>query len=126
MKYLKKKTDQLDYGGTNKMIKMDLTEEERELILAKREKEDLWYLHKSSSEWALLMRSFLYSTSEKEMLIQDMNKCFEFMLPAGTKFYCYVDKNIEHWQGPGPDDVFESMTTSWAEKYLIDIKSYDE
>jgi len=121
------------------MIKMDLTEEERELILAKREKEgyykpkkvgflkeDLWYLHKSSSEWALLMRSFLYSTSEKEMLIQDMNKCFEFMLPAGTKFYCYVDKNIEHWQGPGPDDVFESMTTSWAEKYLIDIKSYDE
>lgn len=115
---------------------MKLTKEEKQLILDKREKEgyykpqkvgflkeDLWYLRQSSPEWSSFVRLSICSVSEKEAILQELNKCFEFLLPVGTKFYCYVDKNVEHWQGPGSDDVFESMTSAWAKRYLINIEN---
>lgn len=116
-------------------FEMKVSEEERQLILSKREKEgfyepkkvgflkeDMWIFHNSSSEFISLNKISIWSTTEKEEILQHLKDWFELLLPARAKFYCYIDENVEYWTGP--DDGFESMNSVWAKKYLTDITNF--
>lgn len=89
-------------------------------------KEDLYDFHSNGNgngivfrrNWAKLC--WLNTKKEKENIIKDFKSRFELVLPAGTKFVCFLYEGREEWY----DDVnygLEGMDAAWAEKYLEKI-----
>ena len=107
----------------------DLTQEEYDLIMQKRNEKD------KESEAQLpvktgTLRHDLYfieddyrceqwhcTKSEKDEIIQSM---FSLILKKGAKFECYIENGIESWYDCA-NIGFECMPEYWADKHLDQI-----
>lgn len=122
---------------------MKLTQEEKELIIAKRKAED----ETKPKKTGILRQSlFILSSPSPEITfnvqhIIDKEKGWwisrdsilgiveqikdelmsEVVAPAGTKFVCYIVNGEELWYDDHNIDI-EEMDSDWAQKHLTDIK----
>lgn len=121
---------------------MKLTKAEQELILKKRKEEEeskpklmgflkeslydfptengdselCYYEHNPSNFW-------LVNEELKEKWIKTFQASFNIVLPAGTKFVCYIQDGEELWF----DDInygIEEMDDKWAKIYLENIQQF--
>jgi len=111
---------------------MKLTEEEKQIILKKREKEDRNKPKKTGvAKTNIYTRididfpidSWFFNTTEKDDCIKKFADTFELAIKKGNSFSCFIDEDGEEsWF----DDIgygFEQMNSEWAAKYLDNIRS---
>lgn len=122
---------------------MKITEEEKELILRKREKDledsiyrsaiskcDLYYCSFDQmgccGSGIMFVEEFDYSFVSKEDIEKALEKIKNIydsylVLKKGTKFVSYLENGVEEWYD---DERFgiEGMENDWAEKYLTNFK----
>jgi hypothetical protein len=85
------------------MITIQVTKEEYDSIQKTREErgfykptkigflnEDMWQFHKTS-EFDMLNRLSLFTTTDKEKFINEFPDQFEMYCPKGTKFVCHMN-----------------------------------
>ena len=113
---------------------MILTEEERQLILDKRTKEEAEKPKKtgilkenlytiSSDLDASGEYGWLFSKSVKETIIKDFKSRFELALEKGAEFICYYrDDGSESWYDQENYGI-EDMSADWAKEHLTNIKN---
>lgn len=105
---------------------MKLTEEEKELIIKHRKKEEakkpkkIGFLKEDlykveDLEYYIYERFF--STSEKEQLIEHFKSNIKLVLSKGSKFVCYIRNDQEQWFDDHNCGI-EYMSEEWAAKYL--------
>ena len=110
---------------------MRLTEEEKKLILDKREAEESKLLKKTGvlKEDLFIFEGdvkndfngrWLFSLREKESLMRKIEDRFTHSLSAGSIFDCYIDNGIEFWFDR--EYGLENLSADWAKDHLKDIK----
>lgn len=109
---------------------MKLTKEEEKLILKKRKevdrnlpkkigflKHDLYSFDEPSYD-----NYWILDKKEKDLIVKDFLTHFELVVPAGSKFVCFINEDDkEQWF----DDIcygIEGMPADWAKKNLKGIK----
>lgn len=111
---------------------MKLTEEEKQLIIKKRQKEedqkakkigylkhDLFILNDWNPEEDL---DLLFDEKAKSKIILKFQKAFELVAHKGAQFDCYIDEyNQEQWYDQ--EYGIEGVSSEWAKKHLTKIKN---
>lgn len=110
---------------------MKLTEEEKEIILAKRKEEEKLKPKKTAIAKANIytrkdidfpVDSWFFNTTEKDDCIKEFADTFELAIEKGDSFSCFLEEDGEESWYDNIGYGFENMSSEWAKKYLENIR----